>query len=136
MGVRYGQCRVEHNIAVLKRIGQRDRVGVNRPYYISSGTLVLARCIVQSPRTNRVRCLLDQDKKSHAGAVSVMQVIPKLAAANPIGISNVDDADGNIHAGVKMMRNIADTYFNDPTIDPVGRKPIHMELVGVELQRQ
>ena len=44
-----------------------------------------------------------------------MQVIPKLAAANPIGISNVDDADGNIHAGVKMMRNIADTCFNDPT---------------------
>ena len=53
--------------------------------------------------------LLDQNKRSRVGAVGVMQVIPKLAAANPINLSNVNDADGNIHAGVKMMRNIADT---------------------------
>jgi membrane-bound lytic murein transglycosylase MltF len=33
----------------------------------------------------------------------------------------VSDADGNIHAGVKMMRNIADTYFNDPGIDPLNK---------------
>ena len=30
-------------------------------------------------------------------------------------------ADGNIHAGVKMLRNIADTYFNDPKIDPMNK---------------
>jgi membrane-bound lytic murein transglycosylase MltF len=65
--------------------------------------------------------LLDQDKKSHVGAVGVMQVIPKLAAANPIDIPNVGNADGNIHAGVKMLRNIADTYFNDPGIDPLNK---------------
>lgn len=65
--------------------------------------------------------LLDQDKKSHVGAIGVMQVIPKLAAANPIDVPNVNDADGNIHAGVKMMRNIADTYFNDPSIDPLNK---------------
>jgi len=65
--------------------------------------------------------LLDQDKRSHVGAVGVMQVIPKLAAANPINVSNVGDADGNIHAGAKMLRNIADTYFNDPGIDPLNK---------------
>jgi len=65
--------------------------------------------------------LLDQGKKSNAGAVGVMQVIPKFAAARPINIPNVGDADGNIHAGVKMMRNIADTYFNDPGIDQVNK---------------
>jgi membrane-bound lytic murein transglycosylase MltF len=65
--------------------------------------------------------LLDQNKKSHVGAVGVMQVIPKFAAANPINVPNVGDADGNIHAGVKMMRNIADTYFNDPGIDPLNK---------------
>ena len=65
--------------------------------------------------------LLDQDKKSHVGAVGVMQVIPKLAAANPINIPNVGTADANIHAGVKMLRNIADTYFNDPGIDPMNK---------------
>lgn len=65
--------------------------------------------------------LLDQEKKSHVGAVGIMQVIPKLAAANPINVPSVNDADGNIHAGVKMMRNIADKYFNDPGIDPLNK---------------
>lgn len=66
--------------------------------------------------------LLDQNRKSHVGAVGIMQVMPKLAAANPIDVSNVSsDADANIHAGVKMMRNIADTYFNDPAIDPLNK---------------
>jgi membrane-bound lytic murein transglycosylase MltF len=65
--------------------------------------------------------LLDQNKKSQVGAVGVMQVMPKLATANPINVSNVNDTDGNIHAGVKMMRNIADTYFNDPGIDPLNK---------------
>jgi membrane-bound lytic murein transglycosylase MltF len=65
--------------------------------------------------------LLDQDRKSHVGAVGVMQVIPKYAAAPPISIPNVGNADGNIQAGTKMLRNIADTYFNDPGIDPLNK---------------
>ena len=64
---------------------------------------------------------LNQDAKSHVGAVGIMQVMPKLAAANPINVPNVNNADANIQAGVKMMRNIADTYFNDPAIDPVDK---------------
>jgi membrane-bound lytic murein transglycosylase MltF len=65
--------------------------------------------------------LLDQNKKNPSGAVGIMQVIPKNAAASPINISNVGTSDGNIHAGVKMLRNIADIYFNDPKIDPVNK---------------
>ncbi len=65
--------------------------------------------------------LLDQSKKNPSGAVGIMQVIPKNAAASPISIPNVGTADGNIHAGVKMLRNIADTYFNDPKIDPTNK---------------
>jgi len=65
--------------------------------------------------------LLDQDKKSRVGAVGIMQVIPKLAAADPIDIPNVKDADGNIQAGCKMLRNITDTYFNDPGINPLNK---------------
>jgi membrane-bound lytic murein transglycosylase MltF len=61
--------------------------------------------------------LLDQSRKNPSGAVGIMQVIPKYAAAKPIGVTNVNVAEGNIHAGAKMMRNIADTYFNDPAID-------------------
>jgi membrane-bound lytic murein transglycosylase MltF len=65
--------------------------------------------------------LLDQSQRNPSGAVGIMQVIPKYAAAPPIGISNVETVDGNIHAGVKMLRNIADTYFNEPKIDPVNK---------------
>lgn len=65
--------------------------------------------------------LLDQSKKNPSGAVGIMQVIPKYAAAPPISISDVGSAEGNIHAGVKMLRNIEDTYFNDPKIDPVNK---------------
>jgi membrane-bound lytic murein transglycosylase MltF len=65
--------------------------------------------------------MLDQDRKSRRGAVGVMQVLPQYAAANPINIKNVSTADNNIHAGVKMMRNIADTYFKDQDIDPVNK---------------
>jgi membrane-bound lytic murein transglycosylase MltF len=65
--------------------------------------------------------LLDQTKKNPSGAVGIMQVIPKYAAASPINISDVGTTEGNIHAGVKMLRNIADTYFNDPKIDSLNK---------------
>jgi membrane-bound lytic murein transglycosylase MltF len=65
--------------------------------------------------------MLNQNRKSPRGAVGIMQVLPKYAAASPINISNVNNADGNIHAGVKMLRNIADTYFKDDKIDSTNR---------------
>ena len=65
--------------------------------------------------------LLDQSRRSPSGAVGIMQVMPKIAAAPPISISNVDVAENNIHAGAKMMRNIADTYFKDPKLDPLNK---------------
>jgi membrane-bound lytic murein transglycosylase MltF len=65
--------------------------------------------------------LLDQSKRNPSGAVGIMQVIPKYAAANPINVPNVSTADANIHAGVKMLRNIDDTYFNDPKIDALNK---------------
>jgi membrane-bound lytic murein transglycosylase MltF len=64
---------------------------------------------------------LDQTKVSPAGAVGVMQVIPALAAASPINIPNVTYAEGNIHAGSKMLHNIAWNYFADPEIDSVNK---------------
>jgi len=65
--------------------------------------------------------MLDQQRRSPRGAVGIMQVLPKYAAASPINISDVAQTDANIHAGVKMLRSIADTYFNDPNLDPVNR---------------
>src|SRR5208282_2244569 len=65
--------------------------------------------------------LLDQSRKNPSGAVGIMQVIPKYAAAPPISVPNVGDAENNIRAGAKMLRNIADTYFNDPKLDALNK---------------
>jgi membrane-bound lytic murein transglycosylase MltF len=64
---------------------------------------------------------LDQSKRNRTGAVGIMQVIPKYAAASPINVPNVSTAEGNIQAGVKMLRNIEDTYLNDSKIDPLDK---------------
>jgi membrane-bound lytic murein transglycosylase MltF len=65
--------------------------------------------------------LLDQNRKNPSGAVGIMQVIPKYAAAPPISISDVHTAEGNIQAGAKMLRNIADTYFKDGNLDALNK---------------
>ena len=65
--------------------------------------------------------LLDQSKRNPSGAVGIMQVIPKYAAAKPINVPNVSTADKNILAGVRMLDNITETYFNDPAIDQVNK---------------
>jgi membrane-bound lytic murein transglycosylase MltF len=64
---------------------------------------------------------LNQEAKSPDGAVGIMQVNPKDAAAYPINIPDVSNAADNIHAAAKMLRNIADTYFNDPNMDSFDR---------------
>jgi membrane-bound lytic murein transglycosylase MltF len=57
----------------------------------------------------------------NGGAVGIMQVKPSTAAAPPISIPNVMTSENNIHAGVKVLRQIADKYFSDPKIDAQNR---------------
>jgi membrane-bound lytic murein transglycosylase MltF len=65
--------------------------------------------------------LLDQNRRNPSGAVGIMQVIPKYAAAPPISISDVNTAQNNIEAGAKILHNIAETYFNDPHLDQTNK---------------
>lgn len=65
--------------------------------------------------------MLEQSARSPGGAVGIMQVKPSTAAAPPISIPDVWTAENNIHAGVKVLNSIANTYFNDPKIDPMNR---------------
>jgi len=65
--------------------------------------------------------LLDQSKKNPSGAVGIMQVIPKYAAAAPISIPNVSTAEKNIEAGAKMLHHISETYFKDEKLDTMNR---------------
>jgi membrane-bound lytic murein transglycosylase MltF len=59
---------------------------------------------------------IDQNKKSHVGAVGVMQIKPSTAEGNPINIKGVDvSADRNVEAGAKYLRFMIDRYFkNEP----------------------
>jgi membrane-bound lytic murein transglycosylase MltF len=65
--------------------------------------------------------MLQQERVSPRGAVGVMQVLPQYAAAKPINIPNVREAEPNIHAGAKMLAQIAKTYFSDPDIDQMNK---------------
>ncbi len=65
--------------------------------------------------------LLNQSARSPGGAVGIMQVKPRIAAAEPISIPNISTAEDNIHAGVKLLNTISQRYFNDPKIDPMNR---------------
>ena len=47
--------------------------------------------------------------------------LPSTAAGSPIFIPDIEQAEPNIHAGIKYMRYLVDKYFHDPEIDPVNR---------------
>ena len=64
---------------------------------------------------------LDQSKRSHAGAVGIMQVLPTTAADPNVGIPDIDDPENNVHAGVKYLRFLRERYFSDLEIEPVDR---------------
>lgn len=65
--------------------------------------------------------MLEQSARSPGGAVGIMQVMPSTAAAPPISIPDIFTADNNIHAGIKILHDISNKYFNDPAIDPKDR---------------
>ncbi|MFO1037213.1 MAG: lytic transglycosylase F [Geminicoccaceae bacterium] len=64
---------------------------------------------------------LDQSRRSAAGAVGVMQLLPDTAKAPPIGITRIDRVENNIHAGAKYLRYLIDSYFADPAMDAFNR---------------
>jgi membrane-bound lytic murein transglycosylase MltF len=62
---------------------------------------------------------LDQDRKSPAGAVGVMQVLP--ATGTQMAVGDIRLLEPNVHAGVKYLRFMMDHYFKDAAMDPVNR---------------
>ncbi len=47
---------------------------------------------------------LDQNKRSKAGAIGVMQLLPNTAADPNVNIKGIERAEPNIHAGMKYLR--------------------------------
>ena len=60
---------------------------------------------------------LDQNARSGAGAVGIMQLLPSTAADANVGIADITTAESNIHAGVKYLDFIRNRYFSDPEVD-------------------
>jgi membrane-bound lytic murein transglycosylase MltF len=65
---------------------------------------------------------LDQNLKSPAGAVGVMQILPSTAKDKNVDIPDIHELDKNIHAGAKYLRFMVDNYFaNDPGLDELNK---------------
>jgi membrane-bound lytic murein transglycosylase MltF len=64
---------------------------------------------------------LDQSKKSPAGAIGVMQLLPSTAADRNVNISEIQKLENNIHAGTKYMRFIVNRYYKDEPMDDVNK---------------
>ena len=64
---------------------------------------------------------LDQQVKSPVGAVGIMQVMPRTAAAAPVKIPNIHTEENNIHAGVRLIHFLVNDYFNQPELDQINR---------------
>ena len=63
----------------------------------------------------------DQNKRSRAGAVGVMQLLPSTAEDPIIGIPDIATLENNIHAGVKYLHWLRETYFSDDSIEPLDQ---------------
>jgi len=60
---------------------------------------------------------LDQKVKSPVGALGVMQLMPP--TGQQMNVGDIHEIEPNIHAGVKYLRHVEDTYFDEPSLDPV-----------------
>ena len=59
---------------------------------------------------------MQHNRRSHAGAIGLMQVLPSTSRDDRIAISDIMDPENNIHAGAKYLAQLRDVYFSDPAI--------------------
>ena len=64
---------------------------------------------------------IDQSKRSHVGAIGVMQLMPSTAADKNVNIASIEEIENNIHAGVKYLRFIIDQYYEKEPMDEVNK---------------
>ncbi len=62
---------------------------------------------------------LNQNAKSHVGAIGVMQVMP--ATGGDMKVGDISQVDANIHAGVKYTRFMIDRYYKDEPMDQLNK---------------
>lgn len=71
---------------------------------------------------------LIHNRRSRAGAVGLMQVMPSTSRDDNIDIKDINKPENNVHAGGKYLALLRDVYFDDPAIEPSER--IHFILAA------
>jgi len=94
--------RFNQTLALFEKYGQRYRFD----------PLMLAAQGYQESRLN-------QDARSHVGAIGIMQIMPSTGAAMRVG--NIRVTEPNIHAGTKYLDHLLDRYLNDASFDELNR---------------
>lgn len=64
---------------------------------------------------------IDQSVRSPAGAIGVMQMLPSTAKDPNVNIPNINKMENNIHAGVKYLRFIRDSFFEKEQMDEANK---------------
>src|SRR5678816_2369308 len=62
---------------------------------------------------------LDQNIKSPVGAIGIMQVMP--ATGKELKVGDITQIEPNVHAGVKYMRRVMDTFFKNEPMDTLNK---------------
>jgi membrane-bound lytic murein transglycosylase MltF len=62
---------------------------------------------------------LDQNAKSHVGAIGIMQVMP--ATGKELKVGDIKVAENNVHAGTKYMNTLMTKYFPDANFNEANR---------------
>ena len=61
----------------------------------------------------------DQSRRSPVGAIGVMQLMP--ATGNEMRVGDITTLEANVHAGIKYVRFMVDTYYNEPQLDQLNK---------------
>jgi Transglycosylase SLT domain len=62
---------------------------------------------------------LNQEARSHVGAIGIMQIMPSTGAELRVG--DIKIAESNVHAGTKYMDRLMTRYFGDATFSELDR---------------
>ena len=99
-----GRERYEETIEVIKQYADK---------YEFDWLLIAAQAYQESR--------FDHTRTSSAGAVGVMQVLPSTSASKEVGIPDISSMDDNVHAGVKYLHWLRETYYSDEAISALDR---------------
>ncbi|HJS44084.1 MAG TPA: transglycosylase SLT domain-containing protein, partial [Gemmatimonadales bacterium] len=64
---------------------------------------------------------LNQEARSPVGAIGVMQIMPETGRILKVG--DITKVEPNVHAGVKHMRSLMNTFFEDAA-ERIGRETV------------